>query len=80
MENNSSLSIGIVTPRSRPKSPRVTFFIQIQKFGVFVVEAEKFIREGGDPKSTLWIPTLATSEAEAREIGETLIVKLGALK
>jgi hypothetical protein len=63
------------TKRIRPKAPRVTHFIQLQPFGVFVVNAEQYIATGGDPYSPLWLPVIAHTDDAARAIGENLILR-----
>jgi hypothetical protein len=61
--------------RVRPKAPRVTHFIQLQPFGVFVVDAETYIASGGDPYSPLWLPVIAHTKEAAQAIGENLILR-----
>jgi len=73
-------ALSSVTPhdqqkRVRPKAPRVTHFIQLQPFGVFVVDAETYVATGGDPYSPLWMPVVAHTADAARAIGENLILR-----
>jgi hypothetical protein len=64
------------TKRLRPKAPRVNWMIQVKPFGVFTIDAEVFIRDGGNMEDSTWLGIYAPDEAHARALGERLVVTL----
>lgn len=64
------------TKRVRPKAPRVNWMIQVKPFGVFTIDAEVFIRDGGSLDDPTWIGIYAENENDARTKGEMLLINL----
>lgn len=59
-------------PDPAPPTPEPTHYILIQRWGVYVKEAEFFRSQGGltMPWGQKWKPVVAASIEEARRIGE----------
>lgn len=68
------------TKRVRPKAPHVNWMIQIKPFGVFTIDAETFIRDGGSMNDRSWIGIYAENETHAKNIGENLLANLKGAK
>lgn len=64
------------TKRVRPKAPRVNWMIQVKPFGVFTIDAETFIKDGGSLNDPSWLGIYAEDETDARYKGESLLVNL----
>lgn len=61
------------TKRVRPKAPHVNFMLQVKPYGVFVLDAEQFLRDGGSIEDSTWIPIYAPDSICAAMIGEQLV-------